>query len=242
MSVKAEPNVAYHSTFGELSSTGDGGLFGMDEHFDFGAFGADNTSEFTAVNSALGPTVSPKDIFNIDSVPPSTSLTNLTTPGSTYLDTPDDSFETSPMYESLDTSKTWPSLFPEEDVSFAPSMARTTSASSASQIVVHPGGESLQRKRSSATNSPAIFSPAVKHSSVAGINARKRDKPLPPILVDENDPVALKRARNTAAARKSRAKKVLERDDLEAQIANLKAEVEKYKSLARAHGAEVDEE
>ncbi|KAH9843417.1 Basic region leucine zipper [Teratosphaeria destructans] len=226
MGVKAEPNVAYHSTFGDLSSSGGGGF----------------TSEFTAVDSALGPTVSPKDIFNTDSVPPSTSFTNLTTPGSTYLDTPDDSFETSPMYESFDTSKTWSSLFPEEDVSFAPSMARTTSASSASQIVVHPGGESLQRKRSSATNSPATFSPAVKHSSVAGVNARKRDKPLPPILVDENDPVALKRARNTAAARKSRAKKVLERDDLETQIANLKAEVEKYKSLARAHGAEVDEE
>jgi hypothetical protein len=64
------------------------------------------------------------------------------------------------------------------------------------------------------------------------VNARKRDKPLPPIVVDESDAVALKRARNTAAARKSRAKKVNEREDMEGRIAELEAEVERWKSIA----------
>ena len=80
----------------------------------------------------------------------------------------------------------------------------------------------------------------MKLSNVAGVNARKRDKPLPPIVVDENDTVALKRARNTAAARKSRAKKVAERDDLEAKIADLEAQVEHWKTLALAAGVGSD--
>lgn len=42
-------------------------------------------------------------------------------------------------------------------------------------------------------------------------------------MVDEHDSIALKRARNTAAARKSRAKKVEERDTLESRIADLEA-------------------
>jgi hypothetical protein len=65
----------------------------------------------------------------------------------------------------------------------------------------------------------------IRHSSVAGVQSRKRDKPLPPIMVDQADPVALKRARNTAAARKSRAKKVEERDGFEEAIAALQARV-----------------
>ena len=69
-------------------------------------------------------------------------------------------------------------------------------------------------------------------STVAGVNARKRDKPLPPIVVNENDTIALKRARNTAAARKSRAKKVEERDLFLAEISVLKGQIEFWKDLA----------
>lgn len=238
-----EINVAYEGTFGDLSSAGDTVLFGMDDSFDFDSFGAADSmpaTDFTTTNGngiAQGPTVSPKDVFNnnTDSAPPSTSFTNLTTPRSAYLDTPDGSFETSPMYGSMGTDKVWTTLFPDEDASFgamAPPMARTTSSSSANQIVVHPGGEGVPRKRSSLTNSPVTFSPVVKHSSVAGVSARRRDKPLPPIVVDENDAAALKRARNTAAARKSRAKKVMETEHFQSRVAELEAEVAHWKAIA----------
>jgi general control protein GCN4 len=233
-----EVNVAYAGTFGDLSSAGAAGLFDFNNYMD--DFDAPGDGGFTAVSSNDGVpvgTISPKDVYN-DSVPPSTSFTNLTTPGSTYLDTPDDSLQVSPMYDTMDTAKTWPSLFPEEDedvtnsFSMAPEMMRTTSSSSTNQIIVHPGGESVQRKRSSVANSPVPFSPVIKHSTVAGVNARRRDKPLPPIVVNEDDPVALKRARNTAAARKSRAKRVLEREEMQERIDALQAEVDHWKAIA----------
>ncbi|QIX01694.1 hypothetical protein AMS68_007211 [Peltaster fructicola] len=201
-------NVAYHDTMGDLFEAGSS--FG-----DFHMF----SNDFTAVNAP--GTVSPKDLMN-GSVPPSTTFTNLTTPGSTYLETPDDSYEASPLYNdnlgnAFDYSET-NNFFPDLDA-LVP-MGRTASSSSVSHVVVHPGGPASARKRSVAPASPAI-----RPSSVAGVNARKRDKPLPPIMVDENDPVALKRARNTAAARKSRARKVEERDVLEARIADLEAQL-----------------
>ena len=250
-----EVNVAYDGTFGDLSSAGDAGLFNsMADKFDFnfahllnGVADSEPAPDFKPINNggyAPGTTVSPRDVFN-DSIPPSTSFTNLTTPGSTYLETPDDDYQTSPLFNDnlgLDSqagADNWFPLFHDVDMTastpaVAPDMTRTISASSASQVMVHPGGEQLNRKRSSTTTSP-MFSPAVKHSSVAGVGARKRDKPLPPIMVDENDAVALKRARNTAAARKSRAKKCAERDELEAEIADLKAQVEHWKALALGH-------
>lgn len=230
-----EINVAYNGTFGDLGAAGDAELFNFDGSYnDFDLMGPP-TNSFTSVNSGAAAdigTISPKDLLN-DSVPPSTSFTDLTTPGSTYLETPDD-YQTSPMFtDSMAAEQqNWFSLFPDDnnDAPSATTMERTTS----NPVIVHPGGESNHRKRPSSAASPPIFSPVVKHSQVAGVGARKRDKPLPPIVVDENDAVALKRARNTAAARKSRAKKVHERDSLETQIADLQAEVEHWKQRALA--------
>ena len=241
-------NVAYEGTFGDLRSAGDAMLFGfgndytVDDSFMSGSTDSMNAPDFTAIN-ANGGTISPKDVFN-DSVPPSTSFTNLTTPGSAYLETPDDDYQTSPLFtDSLDAgiSANWSSLFPEYDEpapapASAPMIRNASDSSISNRIIVHAGGESVSRKRApTVTASPATFSPAVKHSAVAGVNARKRDKPLPPIIVDENDTVALKRARNTAAARKSRAKKVEEREELLGEIADLKAQVEYWKALAEAN-------
>merc|ERR1711988_793577 len=253
-------NVAYDGTFGDLSSAGDANMFNtnMSDTFEFDlkqllAEAANNrqSSTFTPFEDGsreTGATVSPKDVFNNDSVPPSTSFTNLTTPGSTYLETPEEEVQTSPLfsdnlgYGGGNQNDNWFPLFPDTDATPAPpTMERTTSASSAAQVMVHPGGESLHRKRSSTTTSPT-FSPVVKHSSVAGVAARKRDKPLPPIMVDDSDPIAMKRARNTAAARKSRAKKVAEREDLEAEIADLKSQVEHWKAIALGQSLPAAEE
>lgn len=249
----SEINVAYEGTFGDLGASGDAVLFGnMNDNFDFAQLmGA--TDGFTAINGdnkPHGSTVSPKDLFN-DSIPPSASFTNLTTPGSTFIETPDEDYQTSPLFtDSIGVDghgENWFSLFPDDNGPIsqpAPTMSRTVSASSGHQIVVHPGGEGNRKRSSTATMSPATFSPATKHSTVAGVNARKRDKPLPPIVVDEHDSVALKRARNTAAARKSRAKKVSERDDMEGRIEELQEQVKfwKEKALSLMHGEESSDE
>lgn len=253
LTLVSEINVAYSGTFDDLSAAGGAPLFNMSDNFDFDQLINSTVNDFQAVNSSA--TVSPKDVFATgnDSMPPSTAFTNLTTPGSAYLDTPDDDYQTSPLFsdnigfDSQGANDNWFPLFGDADasavtagaLSTAPSMTRTVSTSSASQIVVHPGGESISRKRSSAHASPATFaSPALKPSSVAGVNARKRDKPLPPIVVDEADSVALKRARNTAAARKSRAKKVEERDTFLAEIADLQSQIEYWKNLALGNAKE----
>lgn len=246
LTMEPEINVAYNGTFGDLHASGDAELFSFDQSFGDGSFGdfelmGSGDSGFTAINGGMANpgTISPKDLLN-DSVPPSTSFTNLTTPGSTLLDTPDD-YQTSPLFvDNMDNNNKWFSLFPEnEELPKAPLMERTPSNS----IIVHPGGEGNARKRGSTQASPPTpFSPGPRMSDVAGVAARKRDKPLPPIVVDENDPVALKRARNTAAARKSRAKKVQERDTLEGQIAALQAQVEYWKKKAVDLGADDSDE
>ncbi|KFZ11289.1 hypothetical protein V502_07623 [Pseudogymnoascus sp. VKM F-4520 (FW-2644)] len=62
-------------------------------------------------------------------------------------------------------------------------------------------GDALRERRRRSDGSP--HSKAA--SAAAGISARKHNQPLPPIVVeDPNDTVAIKRARNTLAARKSR--------------------------------------
>lgn len=227
-----EINVAYNGTFSDLGNAEDADLFDYNGSFDFELMGP--TDSFTAINGGAvsAGTISPKDLLN-DSVPPSTAFTNLTTPGSTALDTPDD-YQTSPLFgDSMTAEQNWFSLFPDEtnDAPAATMMERSPS----NPVIVHPGGESNYRKRASTAASPNLtLSPIVKHSQVAGVGARKRDKPLPPIVVDENDAVALKRARNTAAARKSRAKKVQERDELETTIADLQAQIEHWKQRALA--------
>ncbi|KAM3527363.1 hypothetical protein MY4038_006346 [Beauveria bassiana] len=72
-----------------------------------------------------------------------------------------------------------------------------------------------------------------RYAAAAGVNARKLNKPLPPIIVeDPDDFIAMKRARNTLAARKSRERKALRFDELKDTIAKLKAERDRWKNIA----------
>ncbi|KAM3538193.1 hypothetical protein ARSEF1564_008885 [Beauveria bassiana] len=76
-------------------------------------------------------------------------------------------------------------------------------------------------------------SPTSGSSHAASLNVRERDKPLPPIIVeDPHDVTAIKRARNTLAARKSRERKALRFNELKDQIAELKAERDHWKNIA----------
>jgi len=239
----AEINVAYDGTSVDLDVS-EAALFGDLTGWDALIASTDSLPAgqgFTAINNVSNGTsngtVSPKDLFNDNnaSIPPSTAFTDLTTPGSALLDTPDDAYETSPLFHDTMTADActngpWFSLFPDsvDNKPSPPEAPMSRTVSSGSHVVVHPGGES--RKRSSTQYSPMTTS--ARPSSTAGVH--KREKTLPPIVVDESDTVALKRARNTAAARKSRDKKVRERESLEGRIEELESEVEHWKALALA--------
>jgi hypothetical protein len=235
-----------------------GPAFQNDMTYDFTA------SAFTSVNAPLmsaastTQTVSPKDIFNNDpfgSAPPSTAFTNMTTPETPYID---DSYNTSPMFQGDGlglSSDNWFSLFPEENQDMTaispPILTRDVLGSIEKADYVTPAAPALERTistTSDARSSPSVGmgSPIVldgssrrKSSSVtnAGISKpRRRKAPLPPITVDPEDKVALKRARNTLAARDSRQRKFNHVQTLENTVAELQAEVEKWKSRALAHG------
>lgn len=218
-----------------------------------GGISLDGVNAFTAINdpsvaSGSTRTVSPKDIFcdGFGSNPPSTAFTNLTSPD--INDTPYmyDSFTCSPNFEGdflmANDDSCWPSLFPEMDstvpdpiakpAAISLPMERTISSQSREQSTSSSVGSPLlldtsSRRKSSTTNSP----------STNGISkARRRKGDLPAITVDPNDKVALKRARNTLAARESRQRKFDHVSDLERRNAQLQAEIEKWKSIAIALG------
>ncbi|KAH6688225.1 cross-pathway control protein [Verticillium dahliae] len=175
-------------------------------------------------------TVSPQDLLIQDpymSAPNSTAFTALTSPSP--FESPEymDGYDVSPNFGSSGeydvAGSQWFSLFPDQNAS-----VETTGAE-------QPLGDRVQNStvsecpRRKSSGSPA----SGRHSSVAGVNARKRDKPLPPIVVENpDDVVAMKRARNTLAARKSRERKMQRFEDLEEKIRKLEAERDHWKTLA----------
>lgn len=197
---------------------------------DFGLFDDHRATSYSESHQ----TVSPKDIM-VDSAPPSTTFTNLTTPGTSYIDSPyhlDVSADTSPLFDSdnlASESNNWPSLFNDDftDVS-AP---------------VHPRVMDVAPNFSGNNSSPGQSSSSRggpnhgRHSSSSGVSSRRRDKPLPVITVDDpHDIVAVKRARNTLAARKSRQKRLEQSEQLMKQVEELEVQVEYWKQIALGRG------
>jgi hypothetical protein len=187
--------------------------------------------------SNLG-TVSPHDLLISEpfmSAPNSSALTALTSP-SIYNESPEfDSYDVSPNFGStdLDTGDAWYPLFPQDSTIPEQQPALDLSPAQKSDDVDSLGLTSSDMARRKSSTSPVTGTP--KHSSVSGVNARKRDKPLPPIMVeDPSDTVAMKRARNTLAARKSRERKAQRFEDLEDRIAKLEAERDHWKQIALA--------
>lgn len=191
----------------------------------------------SASSSTNVGTVSPQDLMVRDpsfSAPNSTAFTNLTSP-SMYNESPDfDPYETSPMFrDDLDPaiSDPWFPLFPDNNA-VEPSPVDQSPLEPNEELEVSEHLRNNQHRRSG--SSPG----SMKASAAAGVSARKRNQPLPPILVeDPTDTVAIKRARNTLAARKSRQKKMERFDELENEIAKLKEERDHWKSLALARTA-----
>ncbi|KAI1429748.1 hypothetical protein F5Y12DRAFT_795283 [Xylaria sp. FL1777] len=202
--------------------------------------GCDLDVSSASSSSHLG-TVSPGELLLREqfSAPNSTAFTNLTTP-SNFGESPEfENFEVSPGYGDFDAGSTehWFPLFPESTIT------NQATASTKSPIEVPAELEiaetdSLPRRKSG--NSPSSSTSHGRHSSVSGVNSRRRDKPLPPIVIDDpNDTVAMKRARNTLAARKSRERKAQKLEELEDKIAKLEEERDHWKriALSRPSGA-----
>jgi hypothetical protein len=183
-------------------------------------------------------TVSPQDLLRdpFASAPNSTAFTNLTSP-SVYNESPDfGGYEASPfVHENGDLDSAlagdpWYPLFPQDEhTETQPAQVQQSPLLPEEELEVseHLRSQNQRRKSGSATSPPG------SHSSVSGVGSRKRDKPLPPIIVeDPNDTVAMKRARNTLAARKSRQRKMQRFEELEDQIAKLEAERDHWKQIA----------
>lgn len=178
--------------------------------------------------SCANVTVSPSDIFG------SVSSSDMTSPLSLF-DSPVDSYNNSPLFMTDDVSSNdWFSLFPDT----LPASQEEKPVSSQQMSPMLPemspvlADASSPAETASPMSSPRFRSSSVstKRSSVSGV--RKRSQPLPPIVVeDPNDTVAIKRARNTLAARKSRAKKAEKMEDMAQTIEQLQAEVEHWKRL-----------
>jgi hypothetical protein len=220
--------------------------------FQAGAFNLDQVSAFTAINdhsAAAGSTrtVSPKDIFAdaFGSAPPSTAFTNLTSPDindSPFLHT--DSYNCSPMFQNEPTmaNNDWYSLFPEEEIKAAePDFSAAAITLSMERTI---SSQSMERSESSSTGSPLVLDSSFRRKSSVtnspatnGVSkSRRRKGPLPAISVDPSDKIALKRARNTLAARESRQRKFDHVAELEKRNADLEAELEKWKNIAFAQG------
>ena len=197
--------------------------------------GFDFNGSMSSSASNLG-TVSPQDLLVQEpfmSAPNSAALTTLTSP-SIHNESPDfDTFDTSPNFGASEfdgAGDAWFPLFPQEQTRPADEMSIGGSPLQGSDGSETPNsGSGAGRRSKSAGNG----SPGGRHSSVAGVNSRKRDKPLPPIIVeDPGDTVAMKRARNTLAARKSRERKAQRFEELEERIAKLEAERDHWKRIA----------
>lgn len=208
-------------------------------------------SVFDVGPSALG-TVSPQDLLIQEpfmSAPNSTALTALTSP-SIYNESPDfnDGYDVSPSFDSGDFGSAdfettagdpWFPLFPQESTA-ATKEATGVDETQKLQTDQSPAvnGDDLEvveftstsGRRKSVNSSPTS---SARHSSVSGVSSRRRDKPLPPIIVeDPSDTTAMKRARNTLAARKSRERKAQRFEDLEEKIRKLEEERDHWKSIA----------
>ncbi|KIX94385.1 uncharacterized protein Z520_09771 [Fonsecaea multimorphosa CBS 102226] len=205
------------------------------------------SNHFTTVNSGVTDgTISPTDLFKDDamimSAPPSAAFPNLSTPDSSFLESPamaSSGLNTSPLEDGeLDATLNFaeldgmmplfppngmdqfacqpmaPELFPKSASSAV--MSRTASAAPETGMV---------RQKSSPGRPPSQPYHTRKRSETHGVSkASKPRKNLPEIKIDsDDDKETAKRKKNTAAARKSRQRKQEHAEAAEAEIQRLRA-------------------
>jgi len=229
-----------------MSTTFDHVYLGADDSFDPAdsmlSFGYSDQA-FTAINGSASTqspvtpqTVSPHELVNHTmalSAPSSTAFPPLSTPGSTYFESPfveNSSLDTSPMMDgaldsTLDFRDFTTPLFPQDGSDlFATTQASFPSAGASSANV---STSSPMVRQKSSPGRPATSGSgrghARKHSSVSGISKPKVRRELEPILITEEDSKEdAKRKKNTAAARKSRQKRQETMETYEAELQRLR--------------------
>lgn len=147
----------------------------------------------------------------------------------------------SPMFEDVELdSENWTSLFEpselevpaisvkQESVEIPAVVATTTSESRESSATPQPtfkrssSEAELDVSSSRSSSKRRSVSPDGKdHLGVVAYNRKQRTAPLSPIVVESDDPIAQKRARNTEAARRSRARKMDRMNQLEEKVESL---------------------
>lgn len=207
-----------------------------------------NTATFD--NSMIVGTISPSELMRADSYvmsnPPSTAFPNLNTPDSSYLESPamaSSGLNTSPMDNglldsTLDFSQldSMAPLFPPDFDQFGQQIvdekphrdASFTSLKTQSTRSTSSNASPMVRQKSSPGRPPAPYPANVphirKHSESSGISKKVLRKNLPEIEVNsEDDKETAKRKKNTAAARKSRQRKLEMNDAMESEINRLRA-------------------
>lgn len=205
-------------------------------------------------NCSMAPappgTVSPKDLVIKDppvTGPPSSFSTHLPTPQSLY-ESPDGMFShsISPAFAIADydlpVSNNWAPLIPPD--SYISGDAAIVSMTDLPETKPRPeeitGLLETKPRPEEITDLPETKPRALKKRSKDGVKKNSKDgvkAPSPKPLkqfddVDENDPVALKRKKNTLSARRSREKKVREVEDLKSTITELLGEVDYLRKKA----------
>ena len=207
------------------------------------------TNTFASVQQSQPQTVSPKDLmFDSMSAPPSGAYTDLTTPGTSTLESPfaTNSTDASPLFVNQqsfdDDPDKWPSLFGDlqDAAQDAPAQEYIESPKLQPQPAPVYVAPAMSRNISSPGDNPSAPSSHQgpgRHALTSGVSAKRRTKPLPDIPIDDpNDTQAIKRRRNTLAARKSRSKRAEKMESLGEQVTRLEGEVEHWKSIALGMG------
>ncbi|KAI1098237.1 hypothetical protein F4804DRAFT_346518 [Jackrogersella minutella] len=202
-----------------------------------GVPGYDSNMSMSSTPSSVGnmATVSPHELFldPLSSAPNSSAITNLTSP-SLYGESPEllDNFEVSPGVGGHDVDNdNWYPLFSAEETQ----AASTALAVNDFSPTTHPEelelSDAVSRPRGKFTSSASPKANGKQSGSGVGRSKKK----LAEISIDDpNDVVAMKRARNTLAARKSRARKAERFETLEQRIEQLTRERDYWKSRCEA--------
>ncbi|KAL9614843.1 MAG: hypothetical protein Q9167_000676 [Letrouitia subvulpina] len=186
-------------------------------------------------------TVSPQEIEKEMSAPASSTYTNLETPATTTLETPattlDESpsmlfsSETSPLMELENDGQDWRSLFPDDEHSGSTGYAGSFDTDSP----MPP--RTMARQASSPGRSPSHDSPKSRQLSGNGIAKKsRRGGNLKCLMPDPKDVAAVKRCRNTLAARESRARKAARLETLIRENEQLASDLEEWKRRALSLG------
>jgi len=207
------------------------------------AFGSEDMwatagQDFSTPGVDFSPDPGMNELCSGSTVSPSEIVTNpsMLTPtfSSPYLfDSPSEGgYDTSPLFGADDVadSSSWYTLFPDAASAPDDSVAGVQAPVQSATAVDQPSPSTSTESPETSPRFRSTSTPDQRRSRTSGI--RKRN-PLPPIVLkDLSDTIAVKRARNTLAARKSRAKKAEKMEELEDTIEELKTQVEYWKNLA----------